>query len=614
MVRALFSLFLFMAASSILPLSYEIHARLDVDSHSLDCDEEIVWTNTATIPARTLRLHLYLNAFADGESTMAVEAGSWLDMRAHGAVRFGRIDLHEVRQTEGDPLEYSFISPDDGNPADRTVMEVIPPRPVLPGDSISLHIKWTAVLPSILLRSGYAKDYFQVTQWYPKMGVFSDQGWNCHQYHISTEFFADYADYQVSLQIPRDYVLAATGKVTGRSSGESGLELVTIAQDSIHDFAWVCGKGLETTSLEYAPLSGHSILITLLMPGEYRYQEEEYIRAIKASMDHYARWVGPYPYDHFSIVVPPWHATRGSGGMEYPTMIIAATRHLLSEGNLDPAYVVAHEFGHQYFYGIVGSDEVEHPWLDEGLTTYTSARLMESLKPELTPALRIWEFPVSFSAFPMHPFRRINSRYYEDPKTDTMDTSGFRMANWPSYRANAYNRPAMALRTLENLAGEEVMIDILSTYAQRYAFSHPAPEDFIRIVGEKAGNSWARLFRTLVSSRNGFDLRVEDLKPTEALIVRTGDITLPVDITFTLSDGRRIKKRWNGQARWIRYRLNSDATFHSVEIDPDGILFLDDNPLNNSQRFRPARIAGFTFTRWILFTVQNVMEVASCVF
>ncbi len=137
-----------------------------------------------------------------------------------------------------------FVAPDDGNPDDETVMAVPLPEPVPPGGTLTIELTWTARVPRTFARTGAIGNFFFIAQWFPKLGVFEEQGWNCHQFHSSTEFFSDYGVYDVRLTVPRGWTVGATGVRRDTSDNADRTTTHRYYQEDVHDFAW-------TTSPEY---------------------------------------------------------------------------------------------------------------------------------------------------------------------------------------------------------------------------------------------------------------------------------------------------------------------------------------------------------------------------
>jgi len=197
--------------------NYTIDASLEPARRTITGRELITWRNISTKTATELQFHLYWNAWRDNRSTWMREA-SLAANRNPASPReqdWGRIDVTSIALTDSTPADLTplkhVIAPDDGNPDDQTVMAVPLPQPIAPGVGLTIEVKWTAHVPRTFSRTGAIGNYFFIAQWFPKLGVLQDDGWNCHQFHFSTEFFSDYGVYDVRLTVPATWVVGATG-------------------------------------------------------------------------------------------------------------------------------------------------------------------------------------------------------------------------------------------------------------------------------------------------------------------------------------------------------------------------------------------------------------------
>ncbi len=283
------------------------------------------------------------------------------------------------------------------------------PSPVPPHGEIALDIAFHAKLPRVFARTGYVRDYFLVGQWYPKIGVYEPAGlrgraaggWNCHAFHANSEFYADYGRFDVTMTVPSRFVVGATGKrVSEKAQGDR--TSYRYVQDDVHDFAWTADPRFVVVEFPFDPAhdvpAGWSAQAAkelgmteaeialkpvscrlLLQPGHMR-AKERYLRSTREAISFYGLWFGAYPYETLTVVDPPDDA-EGSGGMEYPTFITGGEADAwLTRWPFDKVrgveIVTLHEFGHQYWYGMVGSNEFEESWLDEGLNTDSEYRAM----------------------------------------------------------------------------------------------------------------------------------------------------------------------------------------------------------------------------------------------
>lgn len=607
--------------------SYRISARLEPETRTITGDQVITWRNTTNTPATSLRFHLYFNAWRNTASSWMRErilAGNtelarrpaddwgWIDITAMRTVRDGR---------ESDLLPHlRFIAPDDGNTEDRTMVEAPLDVAVAPGETIEVHVSWTSRVPRTFARTGAIGDYFFIAQWFPKIAVFQDGGWNSHQFHSATEFFADFGTYDVQLNVPQGWVVGATGREIARTDA-NGRTTHRYYQEDVHDFAW-------TTSPDYIERRGRfehpglpPVEIRLLLQPEHEDQAERHFAATRAALRAYGEWYGPYPYGHITVVDPAWQS--GTGGMEYPTLFTAGTRLMAPRGAGQPESVTVHEAGHQWWYGIVASNEFEHAWLDEGLNTYTQARVMEQeFYPNFYTKRYFGDFfPWVFDDLPLT--RDVDGNrmpgYRPVAKHDAQSTPTFRY--WPgSASAITYNKTALWLHTLEKMLGWETVQRILSTYYQRYAFKHPHPDDFFAVANEVSGQDLTWFFDQVHRSSNVFDYAVDVFRSgpatargffgdgaeprfederrapgtyrTTVVVRRLGEGVFPVDVVVRFEDGSERRWRWDGQDRWKAFEVESPSRARSAEVDPDRILLLDVNRTNNSATLAPAAPAA----------------------
>src|SRR6185295_10370788 len=251
------------AAAQPAPLSprnanYTIDVTLDAAGHTITGSEVITWRNITTRTATDLQFHLYWNAWKHDRTTFMREraqSGFGGGSRMRTEADRSRMDVTSLQITSPVSANLTtrihFIQPDDNNPDDETVMAVPLPQPIAPGGSATIEVKWTAHVPRPVARTGVVGNYFFIAQWFPKLGVFQNDGWNCHQFHAHTEFFSDYGVYDVSLTVPKGWTVGATGIERGRRDiadrADSDRRPTTTHryyQEDVHDFVW-------TTSPDY---------------------------------------------------------------------------------------------------------------------------------------------------------------------------------------------------------------------------------------------------------------------------------------------------------------------------------------------------------------------------
>ena len=329
---------------------YRIQARLEADKKAIDGHETLTWFNDSPDAVRELQFHFYLNAFQNEKSTFMRESGGQLRGDKIPKEGWGYVEIRKM-QVEGGPDltgAIRFIHPDDDNADDQTVASVALAQPVNPGKSITLQIDFLSKLPKVFARTGYHNDFYFAGQWFPKIGVYEKAGdryakqggWNCHQFHAYSEFYADYGEFDVSVTVPSNYVVGATG--VEQSRGEDAQKHETtyrFAQNNVHDFAWTASPRFLRVERQFDParevsaaeLSATAKLVAksedevklkpvrmiLLIQPEHREQIDRHFRALANGLKWFGLWYGAYPYETITVVDPPFGA-GGAGGMEYP--------------------------------------------------------------------------------------------------------------------------------------------------------------------------------------------------------------------------------------------------------------------------------------------------------
>lgn len=594
-------------------VSYTIRARLDPALKEIRGEMDLVWRNATGKPVDEIFFHLYLNAFRDKDSTFMREgneegkAGSRWDQEHPGFVRIDK--LRGAADKDLLPA-LAFVQPDDLNEKDGTLARLKLEAPVPPQETLSVKIDFTSRLPRVVARTGWSGDpedpqslFFMAAQWFPKIAALrqdekGEPRWNAHQFHRNTEFFADYGTYLVSLTVPDGYVVGATGRPSDPARNADGTVTTTFQQDDVHDFAWTASPWFRVKELTWtfdsfcdgSPKLGLKLRELLARTAEHRgldpsqvkpmsavnvrilYPEdhEDLVDRIKqaagASLACYGMWFGAYPYPTLTIMDPP-AGGGGAGGMEYPTLItIFGDRHA-------PDYatglesVTIHEFGHQFFYGLLGSNEFEESWLDEGFTSFTDARVHEVAFGPETAATRygpaFWPYFRPFEAPSVHgrlrslfrlgklidklphPWKRPDSLlpvpdenplwdylrempavhfdayvripqplgdrndYLRSNTRDAMVLKGWEFANRTDYRANSYPKPSLLLYTLRGLMGEAAFDRMMYAYAEKYRFGHPRTEDFLAVAKAHDAKTGGFL-QAMVETAERFDAAVLD--------------------------------------------------------------------------------------------------------
>jgi len=635
--------------------SYSIDAALDAPRRLITGRETITWRNITSRPAAELRLHLYWNAWRNTRSTWLQErllAGTADDLVRRPERDWAWTEVGTVRllRAGAEPFvdltaRKRYIAPDDGNAEDRTLLEIALPAPVQPGETITLELEWQARVPRTFARTGAIGTFFFIAQWFPKVGVLADDGWQARQFHGSTEFFADYGVYDVRLRVPTGWIVGATGLEQSRRDNGDGTTTHRYVQEDVHDFAWTTSPDFIERRERFEHPGLPPVDMRLLLQPEHAGQADRHFAATRAALRFYGEWYGPYPYGHVTIVDPAWQS--GAGGMEYPTLFTAGTRWWAPRTVTQPEGVTVHEAGHQFWYGLVGNNEFDHAWLDEGLNTFSTARTLEAAGFANHRAERFFGgfVPWVYRDIPLKRETDGNglNEYRPAAKSDAQATPSWRY--WPATGGRiTYQKTALWLHTLERHLGWSVLQRIMSTFFTRWAFRHPRPDDFFAVAREVSGQDLAWFFDEVYRGSNVFDYGVQALRserrrvrglvdrdggrvfspgtgsgedrdaPYETTVVvrRYGEAIFPVDVLVTFEDGESVRTRWDGRDRWTAFRWERPARARSAVVDPERVLLLDIDYTNNSRTLEPrGRQAATKWAlRWLVWAQDLLMTYA----
>jgi aminopeptidase N len=585
------------SAKAVSNANYRIEATLDPRRRAITGRETLTWRNVSANPATTLQFHLYYNAWRDNRSSWMKEARLaefpvWITAETAGSIEVTGIRVLRQDITSDLTSRMRFLAPDDGNGDDRTVLEVPLDHGVAPGETINIDIEWTSKIPRPIARTGAIGNFFFIAQWFPKIGVLEDGGWNCHQFHATTEFYSDFGVYDVKLTVPRGWMVGATGRERTRLDTRDGNTTHHYYQEDVHDFAWTTSPDYIERRERFDHPTLPPVEMRLLLQPEHASQARRHFDAVRAALRYYGEWFGPYPYGHITIVDPAYQS--GAGGMEYPTLFTAGTSWLAPQRVSEPEDVIVHEAGHQFWYGMVATNEFEHAWMDEGLNTFSTARVIDQAYPANFHAERFFGGFVPWVTGLRIPRGAQQRTSLAAASGDDPSRPSWRY--WPrASAAISYSKTAVALQTLERLIGWEGLRRGMSTYFTRHAFGHPTPDDFFAAVNESAGQDlrwfWDQVFRSSAE----FDYSLEFLESnavgdrfrTTVVARRIGEGRFPVDVRVVFVNGEEHRWQWDGSERWKSFETERTAAAAWAQVDPNDLLVLDARRTNNSYTLTP---------------------------
>jgi len=574
------------------PPKYEIAGR-----------ETLAYWNLSPDTLSELYFHLYLNAYRPG-SHMARHDAAQENWRVQDLPRkrWGSERIEGARILGGDSLN---IETDD------TIARLGLPEALAPGESVIVCLSFRSVIPDVPDRMGRSGKGIFAAQWYPRVCVYDRFGWHTEQ-HLGSEFYGDFGAFDVRITVPGNFLLAHTGTLVNpaevlpdsilarlRSPGDSAVTIWdrsrftlpadssaraaltmprtwVIHADSVHDFAWACEEkwiwrrarwnGIEINTYHRAADD-----------GRWRDMAAEGARM----MEFLSRRFGPYPYPGFSFVEEP----IGAGGVEFPNIVwITPRRSANAAVTRRLEYLFAHELAHNWFYGMVGSNETAQAFLDEGLTSYAETATMEALygrSGNLTrPRTPGWLYPRDDSrTSAWRNYFEFQGSGIEEPVVTHSDL----FKNPAAYYPSVYHKTNVGLWTLRSIAGEERFDGAMREYFATWRFHHPYAEDFFASMNHALGASYDWFWRGWFLRTDAIDVKLRSMRFTpdsgnvELRLRSRGGIDPPVPVLLRDGSGHQAmrvipRETFLSAAGEGIYRTSVPFRPTYVELDPDFTL------------------------------------------
>ncbi len=449
------------------PSRYTIVARLDPDQALITGREHVQFTNSSRCSWPKVYFHLYPNAFSEesrapylGDPKREFPNGfnpGWLKIK---------------------PDPNAEILPDKS-----TVLTYRLTQPLAPGESAEVSLEFEAKVPEAKNRYSYYEGVFAIGNWYPILAVFDENGWNLDPYYaLGDPFYSDTALYEVQLTLPEGYLLAHTGIITSQQPAEAGWVTYQIKTGLVRDF----GFAASARYLTKTAMAGDTLVESFYLPEDERGGQTALDTAVRA-ITYFNKLYGQYPYRKFAVA-----ETSFPGGMEYPNLILIG-KTVYAERNVTwgvTEYFVAHEVAHQWWYALVGNNQIAEPWLDEGLAQFSAQRyLMDQLGPD--ESKRLFTRGTGTSLAP-------------DPQKEAglMRRSVTSFDSWGAYQEVIYDRGAQVLHRLKDKIGQDRFDVLMQEFFRRYEYRVARVDDFLKVVEEVAGVEALEFLKPYVQESN----------------------------------------------------------------------------------------------------------------
>lgn len=598
--------------------NYTMRASLDPTTHQIRGEGTIVWKNASTVPQSEIYLHLYLNAFKNEKSIYMRNQGRGF----RGEPRksdFGWIKVSKLHAREFDKDLWTGVeqhTPGDDN--DETEVRVPLPRPVAPGETITIDMAWLSDLPAVSLRTGFEGTFHMAGQWFPKVAKLERDGtWAHFAFYRFSEFYADFGTYDVTIDVPEGYVVGATGKLESEKIQNGRVER-RFVQENIHDFAFTAWDKFR----EITATSDEGVAMRCLFPPGYDQVAKNQVEAAKFGLTHFGAAYGKYPHATLTLVHPPRGAEE-AGGMEYPTFITTGGEWYADKtGFRNVELVTLHELGHQWFQGMIASNEHDFPFMDEGFNQYAEGVVSEAMWPNASLGHLPNGFAISVPQVSRAPAIEVQHN-------DEVAESAAKFASGGDYGSLVYSRTATILTTFSRVYGEDKFRRAIGVYARKYRFGHPTPNDMLAVFREELGADAAENMRAAFFDRAWVDYGIGDVvssereplqgvfgdpeKPTTAPVVdtryegrvmvrRRGTLVFPVDIDIVAEDGTAKRVHWDGQGTTFEIPYTGDQRIAYVVVDPERRVYLDTNLLDNARGANPRMLGSRVMSRGVMFS------------
>lgn len=592
-------------------VNYEIDVKLDDKRHILHAHEKIEYINNSPDQLEFIYFHLWPNAYKDRSTAFAQQKIRTGSSRFHFAdnSQRGYIDSLDFKVNN----KKAEIEEDPENP---DIIKVILNTPLLPGEKLLVTTPFRVKLPDSFSRLGHVNQQYQITQWYPKPAVYDKNGWHQMPYLDMGEFYSEFGSFKVNITVPQNYVVGATGNLQNPeeemfldslaevnsqiseypSASEdkfpptaSTYKTLTYVQDNVHDFAWFADKRYTVKRGEVIlPESGRKVKLLALYNLSNGKAWEDIIEYMHDGVYYYSKWIGDYPYDVVTVIDG---ALSAGSGMEYPTITV-----LGAENPFMLEVVTVHEIGHNWFYGILASNERTHPWMDEGLNSYYEMRYFKTKYPDvgifgLDPEGESFGEKLArfgdVSTTSHHKTFNIGYTYIASFNIDQPNDTHSNKFIPINYGIMSYQKTAAQMDYLYEYLGEDLFDECMKTYYTRWKFKHPQPDDLQAVFEEISGKDLGWMFDDFLKTRKKLDYQVGPVKKTtngyNVTLKNNGKIQGPVSVSALNNSNEPITETWLAPFQGKKEIKLSGENFEKVA------LFHDQNipdlwPYNNVKR------------------------------
>jgi len=592
-------------------INYTIKVELDDINHELVASETIEYTNNSTDKISYIYFHLWPNAYKNYNSALGNQ----------------KLEAHDTRFYHADDSERGFI---DGlnftsnenvlqwelDDKDEDICLVYLTEPLLPGETVNISTPFNVKLPKgVFSRLGHINESYQITQWFPKPAVYDKSGWHQMPYLDQGEFYSEYGTFDVFITLPKNYIVGATGDLVDNekeltwlnelakktalidSFDYNNMDFPTSSdttktlhyhQENIHDFAWFADKRYHVLKGEVElPHSKRKVTTWAMFTNNEAYLWKKSISYLNDATYYYSLWNGDYPYNHVTAVDG---ALSAGGGMEYPNVTVIGE----SGDDFGLETVIMHEVGHNWFYGILGSNERDHPWMDEGLNSMNENRYIETKYPNrgLMWSDSIAQNKKLIKWFDLQSYKHkstyelmylLGARKNLDQAIEEKSEEYTPM----NYGGIVYSKTAIAFDYLMAYLGENTYDKCMKRYFEEWKFKHPHPNDLRKIFEEETGKDLDWFFDDVIKTTKKIDYKIlgskKDTSNPENILLKInnkGKVNGPFSISG-VKDGTIVTTQWFEPIKRKEFISIKQGDFDNYKIDAE-LNIPENNRKNNT--------------------------------
>lgn len=569
-------------------VNYKIDVKLDDIKHELSAFEEIEYTNNSPNELRFIYFHIWPNAYKNNNTALAKQKLEYSYKKLFTIEeQRGYIDSLDFK-VNGEKVKWEY----DKEHID--ICKIILPKPLKPGQTIKISTPFHVKLPKgVTSRLGHIKESYQITQWFPKPAVYDKYGWHQFPYINMGEFYYEYGSFDVSITLPKNYIVGATGDLqnpeeiewlnklaektakiekfeTTDSFPPSSKEWKTLryTQKNVHDFAWFADKRFNVLKGEREmPHTGNKVTCWAMFLNREAHLWKKSIEYISDALYYYSKWYGDYPYKQCTAV---HSALTAGGGMEYPNITVIGN----SGSDMQLEVVIMHEVGHNWFYGMFGFNEREFPWQDEGINSFSEARYMHAKYKNDAKLYKMIDKEKITKLFGLNDYKYkdfhyllylISARYNNDQSASLRSEEYTGM----NYGVILYHKVSRIFDHLYGYLGEEKFNDIMLKFYNDWKYKHPYPEDVRKAFEEGTGENLSWIFDDLLKTNKKLDYKLIKLKNNNVIVKNNGMINAPFSISGVKNNETVFTKWYQGFDGKNELILPDNSGFDKLVIDID---------------------------------------------